>query len=338
MMTLEETQAIANDGDGRPEGGPAIPANAPLTGDVLRERVKDLIDAGGLTQAETALQAGISSSALNQWLHAKYRGDVGAVEAKLAKWVALTADQNAATGGLGAAGDNRFVETPTSKGYVATLRYAQTMAKFGVIYGESGDGKTKAVQHYAAIRNNVFVCTCAPSDRALYPFIKRLAKALKVYGAGSGPSELTDAIVEKLRPTKGLLIVDEADHLEIEPIEQLRYIHDQAGVGVVLVGNAEVYAQLTGGTRKPALARLYSRLGKRQRSQCVAADVETVAKSLGVEARDQLAFLKEIAKAPGHLRNVVQAIQQGAIRAAGKGEALSVDHLETAWANLGAEV
>jgi len=338
MTNLIEAQADADSGaetDAVLSRADALPAARP-SGDTLRELARDIMEAQALTQSEAATQIGRSASALNQWLQNKYKGDVAAFEADVVKWVARNADSAAL--GNSAGSEPPFAETPSAKAYIATLRYAQTMGKFGVIYGESGNGKTRAIVRYAAIRPNVFVCTAAPSDRTLYPFLKRLARAVRVSNPGTGPAEITDSIIDKVAPARGLIVVDEADWLDIVPIEQLRYIHDRTGIGVVLAGNDEVYAQLTGGTRKPALARLYSRVGKRQRASCLPADVEAIARGMGVESREEIAYLKEIARRPGHLRNVVQVVQQGAIRAAGKSEKLTRDHLELAWTNLGAEV
>ncbi|EIR0837406.1 AAA family ATPase, partial [Salmonella enterica] len=68
---------------------------------------------------------------------------------------------------------------------------------------------------------------------------------------------LSRAIRRKLTGTKGLVIVDEADHLAIDGLEQLRAIQDATGVGMVLIGNPQ---GLSRASRHNDLVRLFSRI------------------------------------------------------------------------------
>lgn len=341
MMSEHEAQAEARAAVEMTDAGAGSTTTAPAgipgapTGDALRELVKDVMEQHDLKQDATAREIGRSASALNQWLSGKYKGDVTAVEADIQKWLARRADTAAFGPGLRA--EPRFVETPAAKAYLSTLRYTQSGGNFGLIYGASGAGKTRAVKHYATIRPNVWVLTASPADKTLVPFLKRLARAIGIGDPGNGASEITDAIIAKVQGTGGLIVVDEADHVDLTAIEQLRFIHDQTRIGVVLVGNDVIYTNISGGTRRAEFARLYSRVGKRQRAFCTREDIEAVARSMAIAGREEIAFLKSIGLRSGALRNVIQVIQQAAIRAAGKGEDLSKDHLELAWNNLGAE-
>src|ERR1035437_1267786 len=49
--------------------------------------------------------------------------------------------------------------------------------------------------------------------------------------------------------TGGLLVIDEAQHLSVAALDQIRSIHDATDLGIALVGNQQVYARLTGGNR-----------------------------------------------------------------------------------------
>ncbi len=341
MMNELEAQAEAtadaetNAALGAGADSPAIVIAGMPTGDALRERVKDLMERNDLRQEAAAKEIGRSASALNQWLSGKYKGDVTAVEADIQKWIVSRGDAAVLNDTIGT--EPRFVETPSAHAYLLALRYSQHGGKFGLIYGLSGAGKTRTVRHYATMRPNVWVMTASPAERTLVPFLKRLARAIGIANAGNGASEITDAIIAKVEGSGGLIVIDEADHVDLTAIEQLRFIHDQTRIGVVLVGNDVVYTQISGGTRQAEFARLYSRIGMRRQARCTREDIEAVARQMGVTGRDEIAFLKSIGLRSGAMRNVVQVVQQASVRARGKKEALAKEHLEMAWNNLGAE-
>jgi DNA transposition AAA+ family ATPase len=59
-----------------------------------------------------------------------------------------------------------------------------------------------------------------------------------------------------------LIIVDEANHLDIEAMELLRYVYDRGRLGVVLIGTLRLYEIFTNGSRPASeLEQLWSRVG-----------------------------------------------------------------------------
>ena len=56
-------------------------------------------------------------------------------------------------------------------------------------------------------------------------------------------SEMAKAIHARLEGTKGLLIIDEAQNLFPKAMDQIRSFHDQAEIGIALVGNQTVAAR-----------------------------------------------------------------------------------------------
>lgn len=67
------------------------------------------------------------------------------------------------------------------------------------------------------------------------------------------------AIVEKLKNSERLIIIDEAELLSYKCLEVIRRIHDMAGVGVVLAGMPRLRANLRG--KRGEYKQLYSRVG-----------------------------------------------------------------------------
>jgi hypothetical protein len=60
-----------------------------------------------------------------------------------------------------------------------------------------------------------------------------------------------------------LMVLDEAQHADMDAIEELRAIHDENGCGLVLMGNGEVLTRIQGNSRQASHAQLYSRAGVR---------------------------------------------------------------------------
>ena len=71
-----------------------VPTVAPAAGAVsasseaLKTAVRKVLLNNRMTQDRMAREAGLSGSALSQWLHGKYQGDVPALEGRLVAWLA----------------------------------------------------------------------------------------------------------------------------------------------------------------------------------------------------------------------------------------------------------
>ena len=66
-------------------------------------------------------------------------------------------------------------------------------------------------------------------------------------------------IIDKLKSSGRLIIIDEAEHLPYKSLELLRRIYDKAQVGILLVGMPKLLMNLKG--EKKQYAQLYSRVG-----------------------------------------------------------------------------
>lgn len=73
---------------------------------------------------------------------------------------------------------------------------------------------------------------------------------------------LIERIIDYLNTHPRLVIVDEANHLDVRALELLRHIHDMTECGMVLVGTKRLYEVFTNGGRKSQdLEQLWSRVG-----------------------------------------------------------------------------
>lgn len=301
---------------------------------ILHDLVRVEMASGGLSQARSANEIGISDSALSQWLAGKYRGDVDAVEAKVSRWLEARTERAKLTASLPTA--PAWVETTTARRILAGLSYAQMAGDIAVVYGGAGLGKTKAARHYAAGHPNVWVATMTSSTNTLGPCLERIAVACGLRPSNTRAFRIEADLVERLEETNGLLIIDEAQHLNTRAIEALRGLHDATGVGLAIMGNEVIYSRITGGRRSAEFAQLFSRIGKRVRlTRPRKDDVESLLDAWGITGREEREAVLEIARSPGALRMVTKALRLATLFA--KGESVQLRHIRAAWRDLGGE-
>ena len=167
-----------------------------------------------------------------------------------------------------------MIETVETRPIRDTLRMAQTVLKspesgrIGQLVGEPGTGKTRAgkvlVERLGAVR---VCCSQGISNKVL---------ATKLYAAfgGEKTSDSANTLIGKLEHlvTGKLLVVDEANHLRWQQLELLRYLADEGGMGLILVGTDLMDRPFRDGRTATYLAQIASRIGaKRVRFERVSA-------------------------------------------------------------------
>ncbi len=283
------------------------------TGSDVIARVKALLEQSTVTQAQIAKEIGVSGSTVNQLLNGNYKADPTAMVQKLANW--LTArDQRA-----DAPRDPGFVMTDTAKQIMADMGYALTTQSIVIIHGISGVGKTTALREFQRNNNNVWVITTSPSRATMTECLYELAMELGMENAPRLRGPLARALRRRLRNTKGLIVVDEADHVDRPTLEELRILAEEVEVGLVLVGNSRVYTQLTGGPRSEDFARLFSRIAmKRALTKAKKADVLAFASAWNITGAAELDLLLRISERPGALRLVSKNLKLAVMYSGGE--------------------
>jgi DNA transposition AAA+ family ATPase len=287
----------------------------------------------GITQARVAKEigTGVSSATLSQWLNGNYAGDNAKIEARVATWLD-THQERRKRAGLPSAPE--WIATPTTEKIEAGLRYAQLAQDVVVIYGVAGVSKTKTCEHYLTQAPGVVMATMSPATEGVMGCLTTIANAAGLKDIPHSVPRLHEAIVHKLRATSGLLIVDEAQHLGIKALDEVRSIQDQCFIGMALVGNEFVYSRLS---RASFLDRLLSRVGKVVKvGRATSADIDLLIDAWKINDHKCKAEVREIAKRPGALRVLTKVLRLAASFAAAKGEPICCDHIKAAWRDLGA--
>jgi DNA transposition AAA+ family ATPase len=299
--------------------------------DALRAEVRTAMETRNISTPQAAKQIGLGYSTLQAFMAAKYSGDNWKIAELLRKWLHS----------LAAAAERRtivpsatpFVATPTALAFLDVLEHAQFVPDLVIITGGAGVGKTTAAEEHQRRQPNVWLMTAKPSVSSTSAVLDAICEALTV--TETVASRRNRALIRRLTGTQGLLIVDEAQHLTTQALDELRSIHDEAKIGLALMGNHEVYARLEGGSRKPQFAQLYSRVGMRiARPRPLAGDVEALLEAAQIEGVDERKLLRTIAAKPGALRGMAKTLRVAGILAASDGDAVTRQHLVDAWARI----
>jgi DNA transposition AAA+ family ATPase len=233
-----------------------------------------------------------------------------------------------------------WVDTPTSTQIHDVLTYAQTTPTIALIYGGAGLGKTITAWRYrdaknSKFRSSVYLITA-------HPGISTVASVLSAISAAMGRESdayRNDAMARQIMRmlNRGdLLIIDEAHNLDTKALDQVRYFHDVAGIGIAYLGNEEIYTRINGRGKQAAfLGPLASRVGMRiHLPQPSTEDVRAYMKGWGIVGAREHNSGHKIAVRNG-IRGLGAVLRQGAIYAHSMGCVLDRAVIERSAHNLG---
>lgn len=206
----------------------------------------------GWSQAQAARGIGVSTAVINQFLQNKYNGDVNAVEEKVRQFISreLERDKSRRIKPV-------YVDTLMARKGRDVIRMAHMDSDINVIYGDAGMGKTMIVRQYAKEHLDAVLIEADPGYTARV-VLEELCNKLGLSKRGN-MHELSEAIIQTLRDSGRIILVDEAENLPYRALETLRRIHDKSGVGIVLVGMPRLILNLKG--KRGEYKQLYSRVG-----------------------------------------------------------------------------
>ncbi|MGB3551257.1 MAG: AAA family ATPase [Candidatus Binatus sp.] len=309
----------------------------PITSADVRPSVDEAMARDGLSQTAVARESGLSTSAVSQYLAGNYKGNLAAVERKLAKW--LVSRDRRSTMTSAAIPEAAFFEGPAALKIMATLEYAQQAGDMASIIGAPGVGKTRAANEYAGRNPNCWIATITPSSSNVAMTLTEICDVIGVHPENfRGARSMAQIVRMRVRGTHGLLIVDEAQHLTLPAIEEIRSIHDATGVGIALLGSYAFQARVSHERLQARTAQIMSRLGMRVSiARPTDEDVEAMLDAWKISGAKERAFLKKLAAGAGALRNVAKTIRLAGLSAAAVKEPLQFKHLEDARAALDGE-
>ena len=192
----------------------------------------------GLNRTQAAAELGYKVSSLSNLLSGKYGADPSHIIGQMLRVLEAEAAE-AAQIPLPAFTQTTF--TQAAWPYCDGCRDGRRM---GYICGTPGIGKTIALERYALDNEGVHMVIIPPGTTPTHA-LRLIAQSLGLT-ASRGRMAIRDAVVEALGGLRrGLLIIDEADRLNIDLADTIRDLWDVTRCGQVWSGTAEHLGKLS---------------------------------------------------------------------------------------------
>lgn len=243
-----------------------------------------------------------------------------------------------------------WVDTPTSTKIWSALLYAQTMPTIALIHGGAGLGKTHTARRFQeqksrkkdgfvignSRRPTVYMVTAHPGMSTVASALCAISEEIGHLGDAYRNDVMARQILAAITPGD-LLIIDEAQHLDIKALDQIRHFHDVGQIGIAYLGNDEIYTRINGRGRQAAfLGPLKSRVGKRLAiEKPTEGDISTILKAWGIDGKKEIDYATQISLSGIGLRGLTQVLKQAAFVAKSKTHPLDTSVMRVAVANLG---
>lgn len=219
----------------------------------LKERLKEFMQIKNYSARTIGKQIGYSASTITRYINGNYEGDVEKLEYALQAYLKRMDEIDEE----GTYEIMPFVPIENTQVIFTIARICHNEQEIGVVVGEAGTGKTRAIYEYAKQNPDVILIE-ADLSYTTKIFFRELHKKLGLDGNGSIYDLFCDC-VDKLKNSNRLLIIDEAENLPYRALDMMRRLFDKSNIGILLVGLPRLIANLRG--KKGEYKQLYSRVG-----------------------------------------------------------------------------
>lgn len=270
-----------------------------------RDKIKSLIESDpvGHSQAKVAKEAGLNSGTLSRWLNDKYEGDNDAVDRKMEQYLRILNERTKYSDDL------PFVETKNAVRVLDMCSYSMAVGAMCMVTSRAGYGKSRALQEFESQNENVILIYVSGvfTQRSI---LTQMARKLKL-STGS-TDEMLGRMVDVLKDSSRLIIVDEAQKMYYRTMEIFREIHDMTGVGVLLSGSRFLYERITGKQKLDkdmGFDQMYSRIQRyHELPPNDAEDITLMLRSVFPDVSDSLGeyIFKQTLGSGRNLRNIIK--------------------------------
>ena len=219
--------------------------------------------------------------------------------------------------------------TQTLDEIIMAVSFAEAAGDISLIYGDAGLGKTVSLKEYVSTHPDVIYIELKDCDKSTKGVCEKILACIGKERSGVDRL-LVDTITDYLSCNPKLIIIDEAQHLSVRALENLRAINDSTETGIVLCGNPTVYDRMHG-RGQAHFAQLYSRIGiRRHITEPSLEDITAIFNPYALD-KESLLYLHKLALQRGGIRNCVKVLNIALQFRDNEKEPLSIDHLQSAY-------
>jgi len=285
------------------------------------DKVNVIAAQSGDSQGQLAKKIGISATALSQMLAGKYQGNKINMIEKLREYMKAENERK-----IYQISNENFVETSITRKILGAIKNAHYGVEMTTIIGPSGCGKTHTIKYYVSNNSNVIMLR-ADAVMQTNDILDEICASLRIKTPARRGKKL-QIIINKLKGTGRLIIIDESQALKMRTIETIRTIHDEAEIGIVFIGqntelsktfgkNEMIYDQLIGRT-------FFCELPNKISVKDIDGIINNYWKGCDKESREEL---RRIGNDRGKLRMVVKILDRAKRFARAKNEELTSEHV-----------
>lgn len=303
----------------------------------IREQVRAIQSSNTWSNAEIARRAGIAGATFSEFMSDKYRGNLLTIADKIDQW--LDMEGTALEGKCAGLPDIGFIETSISKRIITALRFAQTQPALVLLTLGSGLGKTTALTWYAANNPHTERVVIEPVEGSARAAIRKIAAVYDI--SRRTTRDIQDDLKGRLRRDGGrqpLLMIDEAQNLTDEAVNQLRFFLDECKCGIALAGNEDLMSRYAIRASREGYGQIQRRVFMRVHIKSAPVeDIDIILDKLGIDDAKIRAYSRQIGARVGGLGQVIDTLQLASLQAYSKGRIISPDDVRDAWANRSGE-
>ncbi len=270
-----------------------------------RQMLVEYIERTKKSQSDVAKEMDVSPAYVSEFLKGTYKSPETAIP-KIEQLLKINDKKEVAPREPG------FQRTTVSGIVLDLIEHCHIQGKVGVAYGDAGIGKTMAIREYVRLNPDTTVyMTISPCFATVNGAMELLAKEMRIREKVA--RQIYSEAVQRLKGSNKVVIVDEAQHLTLKGIEQLRHLAEDSGTGMAFVGNEEIYLKMRGRQEK-AYSQLYSRIANRQEvltNHITREDIALVFGESGVDG-DAVEILFRISRTNYGLRGAVNVFVNAA--------------------------
>ena len=264
-------------------------------------------DQSGKVNRVIAGMVGRSEAAIFKYTNREYEGPLPDLERDIKNLLEKEEDLDFVIG------LKQFCRTSVATQMWEVLQFCDSRQKMGAILAPSGSGKTEVCLEYKRRNRATVFVTSDISTRSIGTVVRLIVRHTGGVPRSGTISDMLHTLIDRLKGSQRLLIIDDAHFLSWEAFEVIRKLYDSAKIGIVYLGQERLYDQMRGANNKAYLfEQIFSRISiKHERFTIKRDDVKLILTSMCPSGLDKgcTDFLYKKACGKGRFRSMVNLLE-----------------------------